>query len=70
MKPVLMDIMLNGRFYCQMPCEAKGDWKIVDGEIKETYDIEKVKTYIESKLPNLKGKNYEVYFTDKKVGKY
>ena len=69
MKHVYRDSMLNGYFYCQVKYEGKCDWKIVDGEIKETYDFEKVKKYIESKLPNLKGKNYEVYFTDKKVGK-
>ena len=67
MKPVLMDIMLNGRFYCQMPYEAKGDWKIIDGEVQEVHDIEKIMSYVESKRPYLSGKDYKIYFTNQKA---
>lgn len=70
MKPAYIDIMLNDKFVCQLKFEAKSDLKIIQGSLKEIYTIDKIKDFIESKMPSLKDKDYEVHFSNQRILSY
>ena len=53
---LLLDIMVDGHFYCQLPYADKPEY--TDTELKD---------YIESKRPNLKNKKYRIEFSNQKV---
>ena len=52
--------MANGRFYhtLHLPMETQMAW--VGEEIKNIVDLTNIKDIVESKLPTLRGKNYNI----------
>lgn len=67
MKTILIDIMLNSRFVCQMKYIKRGFPVMIDGDVKEAHDIDDIKRYVEEKRPSLKGKPYIINFTSQRV---
>lgn len=67
---ILLDIMLHGRFICQMRYEGHGRPMMNDeGEIVEVYDDMELRAFVEQKKPSLRGKDYVIEFTDRSVFK-
>ena len=57
-KKIYLDIMLNGRFFCQMPYEYCPLFPIKEKEVQQ---------FVEKKRPSLKGKDYSINFSTKRV---
>lgn len=55
---VYIDIMLGGRFYKQLAYEYCPLWPVKEKEVK---------TFIESRCPSLKGRKYNISFSNQKV---
>ena len=67
MKPVLIDVMLDGKHKGQLKYYKHGYPELFDGKIIEVYKTEDIMAFIEEKKPSLKGKPYEFYFSDQRV---
>ena len=66
-RTLLLDIMLDGRFKCQLKYKATGFPLILDGEVKECFEDSDLKEFVERERPSLKGKDYKIRFTTQKV---
>ena len=64
---MLLDIMLNGRFICQLNYKKKGYHTKANGKLVEVHSDSEIAHYIESVRPSLNGKNYNVCFTNNKT---
>ena len=66
-KKVLLDIMLNGRFICQLKYEGMPFPERIDGKIVPVYDAEDMARFVFEKRPSLKGKDIRIEFAKNKV---
>lgn len=64
-----LDVMLNGRFVCQLRYAKHGQLKIIDGEIREVHDLEDLKSFVEQKRPSLKGQPFTIEITEQIIPK-
>ena len=67
MKPVLLDIMCEGRFLCQLHYNKRGFAQMIDGEFVEVHDKKDIEDFIYSQRPSLKGKNIRIEFSNQSV---
>lgn len=66
-KTLLLDIMLDGRFKCQLKYEIASFPLVLDGEVVESYDISDLQEFVERERPSLKGKDFKIEFATQKV---
>lgn len=67
-KPVLLDVMLDDKYICQLKCIRRGFPKIVNGEVIENYeDDEYFRAFVEKQRPSLKGKPFKVIPSNQKI---
>lgn len=67
MKPVLLDIMQDGRFLCQLRYNKRGFPQMIDGEFIEVYDPKDIEEFVYSQRPSLKGKNIKIEFSNQSI---
>lgn len=53
-KPVLLDVMQGGKFICQLKYTKRGTPTIVDGGIREVYDMEDLEQFVYDNRPSLR----------------
>ena len=63
---MLIDVMKEDYFVCQLKYEKRGFPKIVDGNIIETFDAKDIQKFVESQRPSLKGTNYRIAFSEQR----
>jgi len=66
MGKVLLDIMKDDRFVCQLKYGG-GRKQNIDGKIIKVYDVEKLKEFVEECRPSLIGSDYRICFSDNAV---
>ena len=66
-KKVLLDIMLNGRFVCQLSYDKRGFPEMIDGEVKEYHRLEDLEKFVYEKRPSLRGKDIRIEFSSQKA---
>lgn len=66
---ILLDIMQDGRFVCQLKYNKRGFPVMVDGVIKESHDMRDIEDFVYQQRPSLRGKNISVEFATQKVFK-
>jgi hypothetical protein len=66
-KTLLLDVMLDGRFKCQLKYEKPAFPLILDGEVVESYDASDLREFVERERPSLKGKDFKIEFATQKV---
>lgn len=64
---LLLDVMVDGRYYHQLKYPKRGFPTFIDGSIIEVHNLEDIKTFVEDKLPSLKGKKWSAIPTDQRV---
>lgn len=64
---ILLDIMLHGRFVCQLKYKGRPFPSVVGGVILPVYDGDDIKRFVEEKRPSLKGKGYRIEFSNQSV---
>ena len=64
---VLLDIVLNGRFLCQLPYRWVGHLEIIDGNPVYVCTEAEVRSFVESKRPSLIGKDFKVELSNQRV---
>ena len=66
-KPLLLDIMLNGRFVCQLKYNKRGLPDMVNGEIVEVHNSKDLEAFVLEQRPSLRGKDIKIEFASQKV---
>ena len=66
-KTVLLDVMLNGRFVCQLKYPKRGLPDMVDGEIIEVHNQQEIKDFVFQQRPSLIGKDIVIEFASQRV---
>lgn len=66
-KMVLLDVMVDGRFNCQLRYFGTPFPQIIDGEVVACYNDDDIKNFVYEKRPSLKGKNVQIRFAKQKV---
>ena len=66
-KPLLLDVMLNDSFVCQLEYDRKGILEITDKKVKEYYDYNVLEEFVLEKRPTLKNKPFIVLQSKQKV---
>ena len=67
MKPVLLEIMQDGRFLCQLRYNKRGFPQMINGEFVEVHDQKDIEEFVYSQRPSLKGKNIKIEFSNQSV---
>lgn len=62
-KATYLDVMLDGRFICQLRYDRNGEMRRIDGKVVEMHNEDDIKAFVEEKRPTLKGKNFNICFT-------
>ena len=57
---MLIDVMLKGRYVCQLNYTKRGFPQVVDGEVLECHNYEDFEKFVVEKRPSLKGKPFVV----------
>jgi len=66
-KPLLIDIMLDGRFVQQLRYDRRGFPEMIDGEFVESHRREDIEAFVYEKRPSLKGKPIKIEIASQKV---
>ena len=64
---VLIDVMISGKFVCQLRYTGKPLPSVLGGAIFPVYDGDDIKRFVEEKRPSLVGKGYQIEFSNQKV---
>ena len=66
-KPLFLDIMLNGKYICQMKYTGRPTVEFVSGELMPVYDFDDLYRFVDSQRPSLKGKKYSICPTNQRI---
>ena len=66
-KKVLLDIMFNGRFICQLRYDGMPFPEMIDGKVVPVYDSKDLERFVYEKRPSLRGKDIRIEFSNNKV---
>jgi len=64
---ILLDIMLDGRFVCQLRYARQGQLKIINGHMAEVYDLDDLQSFVEKERPSLIGQPYKIEFSQQHI---
>ena len=64
---ILLDIMLDGRFVCQLRYARHGQLKIINGHMAEVYDLDDLQSFVEKERPSLIGQPYKIEFSQQLI---
>ena len=64
---VLLDIMLNGVYKGQLKYYGHGNPELINGKIVEVWDPKILRAFVEEQRPSLKGKDFQVHFSNQKI---
>ena len=65
--PILLDIMLDGRFLCQMKYPHRGFPQMLDGKLVEAYDYNDFEKFVFEKRPSLCNKQIAILPSNQRV---
>lgn len=63
----LLDIMVDGRFLCQLRYTKRGLPKMQDGEIVEVHNHKDLEAFVLEQRPSLRGKKFSIEFANQQV---
>jgi len=66
-KQILLDIMLGGRFICQLKYEGMPFPELINGKVVPVYDAEDLERFVYEKRPSLRGKDIKIEFSNQKT---
>ena len=66
-KKVLLDIMLGGKFICQLKYDGMPFPELIDGKVVPVYDSEDLEKFVFEKRPSLRGKDIRIEFSSQKA---
>lgn len=65
--PILIDVMCDGYFVCQLKYTRRGWPELIDGKVEEVYDSEEIKAFVLEQRPSLRRKNIKLAFSNSRV---
>lgn len=65
--PILLDIMQDGRFLCQLRYTKRGFPRMINGKIVEEHNQEDIEKFVYEQRPSLRDKNITIAFANQKV---
>jgi len=68
-KPVLLDIMVENKFYTQLRYRGAPVPSFVDGKIIPCYDDDDIRSFVFSTLPSIRGKKVRICIATQTVFK-
>lgn len=66
-KPILIDVMMKGRFICQLSYLGHPFPLMHNGKVHAAYDLNNIRQYVEEKRPSLKNKDYKIEISNQLV---
>lgn len=66
-KPVLLDVMQGDKFVCQLKYTKRGVPTIIDGEIREVYNMEDLEQFVYENRPSLREGGVRIAFSNNRV---
>ena len=66
-KQILLDVMLNGRFVCQLKYDGMPFPEMINGKVVPVYDTEDMERFVFEKRPSLRGKDIKIEFSNQKA---
>lgn len=66
-KPLLLEVMLNGSFICQLEYNRKGTIETTDKGVEEYYLYKDLEEFVLEKRPTLKNKPFKIVGSNQKV---
>lgn len=67
MKPLLIDVMLDGRYVGQLKYDGNYHLENIDGKVLQCISEKDAREFVESKYTWLSGKDFKVEFTTQRV---
>lgn len=64
---VLLDIILNGRFLCQLVYKERGNLEWINGKLAFVIADVDIQHFVERQRPSLRGKSYHIEFSNQRV---
>ena len=64
---VLIDVMVDGRFNCQLRYAGTPVPQMIDGDVVPAYDADDIKRFVYDKRPSLIGKHVQICFATQQV---
>ena len=64
---ILIDVMVCGRFFCQLRYKGTPFPEIINGKVVPVYNADDIKKFIEKERPSLIGKKYNIQFASQQV---
>ena len=65
MKDIMLDILVNGRFFGQIKCTIPPIGKTEEGSY--IYDSREIEAYVLNKMPTLRNKKYSINFSNQRI---
>ena len=66
-KQILLDIMLGGKFICQLKYDGMPFPELIDGKVVPVYDSDDLEKFVYEKRPSLRGKDIRIEFSNQKT---
>ena len=64
---LLLDIMLGDVYKGQLKYYGHGNPELINGKIVEVWDPKILTAFVEEQRPSLKGKDFQVHFSNQKI---
>ena len=66
-KQILLDIMLGGKFICQLKYDGMPFPELINGKVVPVYDAEDLERFVYEQRPSLRGKDIRIEFSNQKA---
>jgi len=64
---LLLDVMMDGRFVCQLKYTGKSMPAFQGGKVVRVYNSEDLERFVYEQRPSLRGKNINVAFSNQRI---
>ena len=64
---LLIDVVLNGRFFCQLRYLKNGNLEWCNNRLIYVYPLEDLQKFVEKQRPSLIGKDYKIEFSNQRI---
>lgn len=66
-KQILLDIMLGGKFICQLKYDGMPFPELINGKVVPVYDSKDLERFVYEQRPSLRGKDIRIEFSSQKA---
>ncbi len=64
---MFIDVMLKGRFACQLRYSGRPFPLLLNGKVQAAYDFTDIRQFVEEKRPSIKDKDFRIAISNQQV---